>query len=292
MAQLRATGPYVWVTWLPRLLSGESSCEWASWFKAQHEGSSWARAPSGFGQAGWLMDHTALLNERRELWEKQGYSVLTGAQNGCILRGSGAALAGKPDLAARRRDGVTVIGAKTGRPSPRHAVQAMIGRYALPRAVERRQGLRRSGQGASPATWRTSRRRRWTRVSPGTRAASSAGWRPGCRPGACPAPWSAGSARSPRRTARTGWRRARPRRELPAASSMNPAGGAESDGNLEPDPSPGQGHEEQGGPRHEGRQRHPERPHRQGRPGRRPAGHDPGGHIPAVSLETVSFPSL
>ena len=130
--------------------SGESSCEWASRVRAQPEGSSWARAPSGFGLAGWLMDHTALLNERRELWERQGYSVLTGARNGCTLRGSGAALAGKPDPAARRRDGVTVTGAKTGRPSPRHAVQAMICRYALPRAVERRQGLRRSGQGACP----------------------------------------------------------------------------------------------------------------------------------------------
>ena len=59
MAQLRATGPYIWVTWLPRLLSGEGSCEWAAWFKAQHEGSSWARTPSNFDQAGWLMDHTA-----------------------------------------------------------------------------------------------------------------------------------------------------------------------------------------------------------------------------------------
>ena len=80
MAQVRATGPYIWVTWLPRLLSGESSCEWAAWFKAQHEGSSWARVPSDFDQAGWLMDHTALLNEQREVWEKQGCSVLTEAQ--------------------------------------------------------------------------------------------------------------------------------------------------------------------------------------------------------------------
>ena len=30
MAQLRANGPYIWVTWLPRLLSGESSYEWAT----------------------------------------------------------------------------------------------------------------------------------------------------------------------------------------------------------------------------------------------------------------------
>ena len=36
MARRRATGSYLWVTWLPHLLSGESSCEWASWLKAQH----------------------------------------------------------------------------------------------------------------------------------------------------------------------------------------------------------------------------------------------------------------
>ena len=45
MAQPRATGPYVWVTWLPRLLSGESSCEWASWFKAQQRGGAGAACP-------------------------------------------------------------------------------------------------------------------------------------------------------------------------------------------------------------------------------------------------------
>ena len=150
MAQLRATGPYIWVTWLPRLLSGESSCEWAAWFKAQHEGSSWARAPSDFDQAGWLMDHTALLNEQREVWEKQGCSVLTEAQNSFTLRGSSASLAGKPDLVAQRRDGVTVIDAKSGRPSPHHAIQVMIYMYALPRALERYRGLALSGQVAYP----------------------------------------------------------------------------------------------------------------------------------------------
>ena len=150
MAQVRATGPYIWVTWLPRLLSGESSCEWAAWFKAQHEGSSWARVPSNFDQAGWLMDHTALLNEQREVWEKQGCSVLTEAQNSFTLRGSSASLAGKPDLVAQRRDGATVIDAKSGRPSPHHAIQVMIYMYALPRALERYRGLALSGQVAYP----------------------------------------------------------------------------------------------------------------------------------------------
>ena len=122
MAQFRATGPYVWVTWLPRMLSGDSSCEWASWFKAQHEGWSWSRMPSDFDQSTCMMGHTTLLNEQRQNWEQRGYSILTEGQNSFHLRGSSAVLAGKPDLVARRRDEITVIDAKTGRPSPAHAI--------------------------------------------------------------------------------------------------------------------------------------------------------------------------
>ena len=58
--------PYIWATWLPRLLTGENSCEWAVWFKAHHQ--NWSRQPSDFDQAQWLLDHTALLNERRANW--------------------------------------------------------------------------------------------------------------------------------------------------------------------------------------------------------------------------------
>ena len=63
MAKRRADGPYLWVTWLTRLLVGESACEWAAWFRAQHEGGSWARAPSAFDQVSWQMAHTAAINE-------------------------------------------------------------------------------------------------------------------------------------------------------------------------------------------------------------------------------------
>ena len=150
MAQLRTNGPYIWVTWLPRLLSGESSCEWASWFKAQHEGWSWTRMPSDFDQTSWLLNHTALLNQQHQRWEQRGYSVLTEGQNSFNLRGSSAVLAGKPDLVARRRDEVTVIDTKTGRPSPAHASQVLIYMYALPRALDRYRGLSIAGQVALP----------------------------------------------------------------------------------------------------------------------------------------------
>ena len=45
MATLRLAGPYVWVTWLSKLLVGENSCEWGSWFRAQHEEEELGEAP-------------------------------------------------------------------------------------------------------------------------------------------------------------------------------------------------------------------------------------------------------
>ena len=100
MAVLRSGGPYIWVTWLTRLLVGENSCEWAAWFRAQHEGWSWAKAPSGFDLVGWQLAHTAGVNENRCLWEERGYTVYTESQNSFALRGRTATLGGKPDLVA------------------------------------------------------------------------------------------------------------------------------------------------------------------------------------------------
>ena len=51
MAQ-RREHPYMWATWLPKLLTGENSCEWTAWFKAHHR--NWTRTPSDFNQAQWL----------------------------------------------------------------------------------------------------------------------------------------------------------------------------------------------------------------------------------------------
>ncbi|MYC38261.1 MAG: PD-(D/E)XK nuclease family protein [Chloroflexi bacterium] len=146
MVNLRSGGPYIWATWLPRLLSGESSCEWAGWFKARHDGGSWVKRPSDFDQTQWLLNHTALLNEQRREWEGRGYEVFTEGQNSFNLRGKTAVLAGKPDLVARRGDEVVVIDAKTGKPGPAHAIQVAIYQYALPRALKRYRGLTLAGQ--------------------------------------------------------------------------------------------------------------------------------------------------
>ena len=136
--------PYIWATWLPRLLTGENSCEWAAWFKAHYQG--WTRQPSGFNQAQWLLNHTALLNERRANWEAGGYSVAIERQNSFQLQGKSSTLDGKPDLITQRDDDAVIVDAKTGQDSASHVVQVMIYLYAVPRALERYRNLKLRGQ--------------------------------------------------------------------------------------------------------------------------------------------------
>ena len=58
MAQKRPGSPYIWVTALSKLLTGENSCEWADWFKAHHQG--WTKPPSDFDSATWMLEHTPI----------------------------------------------------------------------------------------------------------------------------------------------------------------------------------------------------------------------------------------
>ncbi len=146
MARTRDTGPYIWVSWIAKLLTGENSCEWAAWFKSQHETSSWEKVPSDFDQAGWMLKHTALVNRLREEWEDVGYTVTTEGQNSVTLRGNAATLGGKPDLIAVKDDLAVIIDAKTGKPGPSHAVQVMLYQYAVPKAMEQYKGLEITGQ--------------------------------------------------------------------------------------------------------------------------------------------------
>ena len=146
MAELRANGPYIWVTWLTKLLVGENSCEWAAWFRAQHEGWSWEKVPSTFDMAGWQMKHTAGINEVRHEWEEKGFAVFTENQNSFVLRGRSAALGGKPDLIARKGDVGTVIDIKTSQPSPSHSVQVMLYMYAIPRSLGQYRGITFDGK--------------------------------------------------------------------------------------------------------------------------------------------------
>src|SRR2546426_12613973 len=52
-------GPYIWVTWLSKLLAGEAHCEWALWFKAHHKYDK--RLDESFDLASWAARHAELV---------------------------------------------------------------------------------------------------------------------------------------------------------------------------------------------------------------------------------------
>ena len=151
MALARLNGPYVWVSWISKLLVGEVSCQWGTWFRAQHEGSSWEKVPSDFDHVRWLIKHSELVEQTRRYYERQGCQVSVDSQNAFTLRGNSATLAGRPDLVVTRGNEVKVVDVKVGHPSPSHTAQVMTYLYALPRALKSRyQGANLSGQVVYP----------------------------------------------------------------------------------------------------------------------------------------------
>ena len=134
MAQERRGLPYIWVTWLAKILAGDNSCEWAVWFRARHEPGSWRRASHG-ANAAWHMRHTALLTQTARRWQDRAENLLVEDQNYFVLHGKKASLAGKPDLVAVNGSSGTVVDVKTGRPSSAHEVQVMLYMYAASRAL-------------------------------------------------------------------------------------------------------------------------------------------------------------
>lgn len=149
MAQRREM-PYLWVTWLTKLLVGENSCEWAAWFRANHEGWSYDKISSTFDATAWQIKHTELLNKTIVRLEKEGKTVFTENQNKFTLRGRTANLGGKPDLITVHNNGGTILDAKTGQPSPSHHLQVMIYMYSIPRSLRQYKGVTFDGKVVYP----------------------------------------------------------------------------------------------------------------------------------------------
>ena len=50
--------PYIWATWLAKLLASQDPCEWAGWFRAHYQ--DWTKPPSDFDSTQWMLNHTPL----------------------------------------------------------------------------------------------------------------------------------------------------------------------------------------------------------------------------------------
>ena len=62
MAQTRTSGPRISPAWIAGLLSGETRCQWASWFKAHYEDWKTVEMPDLSG-VDWRVQYTYQLND-------------------------------------------------------------------------------------------------------------------------------------------------------------------------------------------------------------------------------------
>lgn len=118
--------PYLWVSWLTKLLVGDQACEWSVWFRAHHKG--FAQVPSDFDQAAWMVKHTELRRMTARQLRDDGFEVFVEDQNDWKLADPkyGITLAAKPDIVAAK-DGYGIIcDAKTGARRASDAAQVMV----------------------------------------------------------------------------------------------------------------------------------------------------------------------
>lgn len=132
---LREGKPRIWVTWLAKLLAGESQCLWATWYKARHV--RYPKVPQDkTNLANWDREHTAQVDRRRGDLALAGYTVMTERENEFELVGKTAIVAGKPDLIATKRATGTndsarlIVDEKTGKPRGSDRWQVLLYCYA------------------------------------------------------------------------------------------------------------------------------------------------------------------
>ena len=95
MPQLRENGPYIYPTWLPKLLAGLDRCEWKIWFQVHHDGRPWQKLDSDFNLTRYNIEHTELLRLCTEEHEQPGYTVTVERENDFRLRLEGSTISGR-----------------------------------------------------------------------------------------------------------------------------------------------------------------------------------------------------
>jgi len=145
MAEKR-NSPYIWVTWLSKLISGEQQCEFAAWYKAHYK--SEKSSSNGFSLVAWTIKHNQLLHKQRDGLKQQGDTVMIEDQNSFKFDLPGDILiSGKPDIVSLPgpvssiKEKGLVIDCKTGRPKNSDLVQVMLYMMFLPKAIERYENM-------------------------------------------------------------------------------------------------------------------------------------------------------
>jgi hypothetical protein len=125
------TSCYISVSWLSKLMAGETQCQWGAWFKTHYQ--NYPKTPSDFQRATWLVEHNKRLNELYAELEPQATALYRESQSKFAINRKTAVIAGQPDLVVLGKDGnYTVYDVKTGQPRPGDVVQVMLYMVCLP----------------------------------------------------------------------------------------------------------------------------------------------------------------
>lgn len=118
-------GSYVWITWLSKLMAGDTQCQWGAWFKAHH--TEYKKAPSDFPRALWQVEHTKTLNELCDECKPNAVSMFKENQNKFTLKRGRMAIAGQPDLIVLDKlNNFTIYDVKTGQPRQSDIIQVLL----------------------------------------------------------------------------------------------------------------------------------------------------------------------
>jgi CRISPR/Cas system-associated exonuclease Cas4 (RecB family) len=125
--------PYIWVSWLTKLLSGEDKCWWRAWYKAHYK---YEKLADDADRADffreWTAKHDAITQRRAAELKKDGWVTRCEEDAEFKLNGASADVAGKPDLVGLRDGEALVIDAKSGRRRASDHWQVLIYMFALP----------------------------------------------------------------------------------------------------------------------------------------------------------------
>lgn len=125
--------PYVWPSWITKLLAGEEHCWWRAWYKSHYK---YEKVPDDPERAEffreWTAKHDAITQRRAQELRDQGYLLKIEEEGQFKLVGDRADLSGKPDIVAMKDSEALVVDAKSGRRRESDHWQVLLYIFALP----------------------------------------------------------------------------------------------------------------------------------------------------------------
>jgi hypothetical protein len=147
MSDKKRHRPYVWVTWITKLLGGDDRCLWKAWYKSQYKYEKQPETPERQEFfAKYTAKHDAITRTRAAELKALGYLTKEEDENKFKLQGKAGDLAGKPDLTGIKDDTALVVEAKSGKRREADLWQVLVYLFALPRTWMKGSGLKLVGE--------------------------------------------------------------------------------------------------------------------------------------------------